>query len=96
MKEKISKLMNVKSLVTLILTLVFSIQTIRGYILPEQFQAVTPRTVTRAQVLAQEDVAETLAVTAWEDIRVTITAVKIVVDVITAKTVTVWTTAGRV
>lgn len=40
MKEKISKLMNVKSLVTLILTLVFSIQTIRGYILPEQFQTV--------------------------------------------------------
>ena len=40
MREKISKLMNVKSLVTLILTLVFSIQTIRGYILPEQFQTV--------------------------------------------------------
>ena len=40
MKEKISKLINVKSLVTLILTLVFSIQTIRGYILPEQFQTV--------------------------------------------------------
>lgn len=40
MREKISKLINVKSLVTLILTLVFSIQTIRGYILPEQFQTV--------------------------------------------------------
>ena len=40
MREKISKLMNVKSLVTLILTLVFGIQTIRGYILPEQFQTV--------------------------------------------------------
>ena len=40
MKEKISKLINVKSLVTLILTLVFSAQTVRGYILPEQFQTV--------------------------------------------------------
>lgn len=40
MREKISKLINVKSLVTLILTLVFSVQTVRGYILPEQFQTV--------------------------------------------------------
>ena len=40
MKEKISKLINVKSLVTLILTAVFSVQTVRGYILPEQFQTV--------------------------------------------------------
>ena len=40
MKEKISKLINVKSLVTLILTAVFSVQTIRGYISSEQFQTV--------------------------------------------------------
>ena len=40
MKEKISKLINVKSLVTLILTLVFSVQTVRGYISSEQFQTV--------------------------------------------------------
>ena len=40
MKEKISKLINVKSLVTLTLTLVFSVQTVRGYISSEQFQTV--------------------------------------------------------
>ena len=40
MKEKISKLINVKSLVTLILTAVFSVQTVRGCISSEQFQTV--------------------------------------------------------
>ena len=40
MKEKISKLINVKSLVTLVLTAVFAVQILRGYIYPEQFQTV--------------------------------------------------------
>lgn len=40
MKEKISKLINVKSLVTLILTAVFSVQTVRGFISSEQFQTI--------------------------------------------------------
>ena len=40
MKERIAKLIDVKSIVTLILTLVFGVQTIRGYINAEQFQTV--------------------------------------------------------
>lgn len=40
MKEKISKLINVKSIVTLVLTAVFAIQILRGYIYSEQFQTV--------------------------------------------------------
>lgn len=40
MKEKISKLINVKSIVTLVLTAVFAVQILRGYIHSEQFQTV--------------------------------------------------------
>lgn len=36
-RDRISKLIDVKSLVTLSLTAVFGVQTIRGYISPEQF-----------------------------------------------------------
>ncbi len=37
MKEKISKLINVKSIVTLILTAVFAVLSIKSDITPEQF-----------------------------------------------------------
>lgn len=40
MKNKIEKLIDVKSIVTLILTLVFAFQTVRGKLSPEQFQTV--------------------------------------------------------
>lgn len=40
MKNKIEKLIDVKSIVTLILTLVFALQTVRGELSPEQFQTV--------------------------------------------------------
>jgi len=40
MKERIAKLIDVKSLVTLILTIVFSVQCVRGYVTAEQFQTV--------------------------------------------------------
>ena len=40
MKERISKLIDVKSLVTVFLTLIFGIQTVRGDISAEQFQTV--------------------------------------------------------
>lgn len=39
-KDKIAKLVDVKSLVTLILTSVFAVQTARGMITSEQFQSV--------------------------------------------------------
>lgn len=39
-KDKIAKLVDVKSLVTLILTVVFAIQTARGVITSEQFQTI--------------------------------------------------------
>lgn len=40
MKERIAKLIDVKSVVTLFLTLVFGVQTVRGNISAEQFQTV--------------------------------------------------------
>lgn len=40
MKEKISKLINVKSIVTLVLTAVFAVLSLKGKISPEQFQTV--------------------------------------------------------
>lgn len=40
MKERISKLIDVKSVVTLFLSLIFGIQTVRGSISAEQFQTV--------------------------------------------------------
>ena len=40
MRERIAKLIDVKSLVTLILTAVFSVQCMRGCITAEQFQTV--------------------------------------------------------
>lgn len=40
MRERIAKLIDVKSLVTLILTAVFSVQCIRGNVTAEQFQTV--------------------------------------------------------
>jgi len=40
MREKFAKLIDVKSLVTLVLTAVFSVQTVRGEITSEQFQTV--------------------------------------------------------
>lgn len=40
MKEKISKLINVKSIVTLALTAVFAVLSLKGKISPEQFQTV--------------------------------------------------------
>lgn len=40
MKEKLSKLINVKSLVTLILTIVFSFLAIKGTINAEQFISI--------------------------------------------------------
>jgi len=39
-RERIAKLIDVKSLVTLILTIIFSIQCIRGFVTAEQFQTV--------------------------------------------------------
>ncbi|MDE5771374.1 MAG: hypothetical protein K2I06_07065 [Ruminococcus sp.] len=40
MKEKITKLIDVKSLVTLFLTLIFGIQTLKGKVSTEQFQTI--------------------------------------------------------
>lgn len=40
MKEKVVKLLDVKSLVTLALTAVFAIQTVRGDVSSEQFQTI--------------------------------------------------------
>lgn len=40
MKDRIFRLINVKSLVTLFLTLTFGVQTVRGYVSAEQFQTV--------------------------------------------------------
>lgn len=40
MKEKVIKLLDVKSLVTLVLTAVFAIQTVRGNVSAEQFQTI--------------------------------------------------------
>lgn len=40
MKEKVVKLIDVKSLVTLALTAVFAIQTVRGDVSSEQFQTI--------------------------------------------------------
>ncbi|MDE7365718.1 MAG: hypothetical protein K2N27_12730 [Ruminococcus sp.] len=40
MKERIAKMLDVKSLVTLFLTLVFGIQTLKGTVTAEQFQTV--------------------------------------------------------
>ena len=40
MKEKISKLINVKSIVTLVLTAVFAVLSLKGKISLEQFQTV--------------------------------------------------------
>lgn len=40
MKDKFSKLIDVKSIVTLFLTAVFGVQTLKGNISPEQFQTV--------------------------------------------------------
>lgn len=40
LREKIAKLIDVKSLVTLILTGVFAVQTLRGAVTPEQFLTV--------------------------------------------------------
>ena len=40
MKEKIKKLIDVKSLVTLSLTAVFAVQTVKGVITSEQFQTI--------------------------------------------------------
>lgn len=39
-KDKIAKLIDVKSLVTLILTVVFAVQTARGMVTSEQFQTI--------------------------------------------------------
>ncbi len=39
-KDKIAKLVDVKSLVTLILTVVFAVQAVRGVITSEQFQTI--------------------------------------------------------
>ena len=39
-KDKIAKLVDIKSLVTLILTAVFAVQTARGMITSEQFQTI--------------------------------------------------------
>lgn len=40
MKERIAKMLDVKSIVTLFLTLVFGIQTLKGTVTAEQFQTV--------------------------------------------------------
>ncbi len=40
MKDKFSKLIDVKSIVTLFLTAVFGVQALKGHISPEQFQTV--------------------------------------------------------
>ncbi|MDE6834529.1 MAG: hypothetical protein K2J39_09850 [Ruminococcus sp.] len=40
MKERISRLIDVKSIVTIFLTLVFGLQTFRGSVSAEQFQTV--------------------------------------------------------
>ena len=40
MKEKVIKLLDVKSLVTLVLTAVFAVQTVRGDVSSEQFQTI--------------------------------------------------------
>lgn len=40
MKNKLAKLIDVKSLVTLILTVIFAVQTAKGMITSEQFQTI--------------------------------------------------------
>lgn len=40
LKEKIAKLIDVKSIVTLALTAVFAVQTLRGIVSSEQFQTI--------------------------------------------------------
>lgn len=40
MKEKISKLINVKSIITLVLTTVFAVLSLKSQVSPEQFQTV--------------------------------------------------------
>lgn len=40
MKERIAKLIDVKSLITLTLTAVFAVQSVRGIITPDQFQTI--------------------------------------------------------
>lgn len=40
MKERIARMFDVKSIVTLFLTLVFGIQTLKGTVTAEQFQTV--------------------------------------------------------
>ena len=40
MKEKLKKLIDVKSLVTLVLTVVFSVLALKGQVTAEQFQTV--------------------------------------------------------
>ena len=40
MKDRLSKLLTVKSIVTIILTLVFAYLSIRGYISPEEFMRI--------------------------------------------------------
>lgn len=40
LKDRIAKLVDVKSIVTLVLTVVFSIQTLKGAVTAEQFQTI--------------------------------------------------------
>lgn len=40
LKDRIAKLIDVKSIVTLVLTVVFSIQTLKGAVTAEQFQTI--------------------------------------------------------
>lgn len=40
MKEKLTKLIDVKSIVTLFLTLIFGIQTLKGSVTTDQFQTI--------------------------------------------------------
>ena len=39
-KEKLAKLIDVKSVITLVLTAVFAVQTVRGMITSDQFQTI--------------------------------------------------------
>lgn len=40
LKERIAKLIDVKSLVTLFLTVIFGIETVKGHITAEQYQTI--------------------------------------------------------
>ncbi len=40
LKDRIAKLIDVKSIVTLVLTVIFSIQTLKGAVTAEQFQTI--------------------------------------------------------